>query len=103
MAAKRKKKAPGRNIRESERNTIAVKLRLDPETAEELRDLSADTGRTMSQVVDAALMALYRARVDLSHVPGAELVHRAFIAGLGGPEVPTGLSAAEYVAWASAR
>lgn len=51
IAAMAAKKKPGRNIREAERNTVAVKLRLPPETSERLDDLSEEWGVTRSGVV----------------------------------------------------
>lgn len=45
------KKPPGRNIREAERNTVAVKLRLPPEVAEELDELAERLRMTRSGAV----------------------------------------------------
>ena len=45
------KKASGRNVAESERNTIQVKLRLPPDVAEELDELAAKWGMTRSGAV----------------------------------------------------
>jgi hypothetical protein len=58
------KKASGRNIPESERNTVAVKLRLSPETAETLRELAELHGCTMSKLVDLAVSLLDEQEYD---------------------------------------
>lgn len=56
-----RKKAPtkgarsGPNIREGQRRTAAIKLRLRPERAEEIHALAAEYGVTASAVVDAAM------------------------------------------------
>ncbi len=50
------KKPPGKNIREAQRTTVAVKLRLPPEVAEELEELAAGWNITVSGAV-ARLMA----------------------------------------------
>jgi len=58
-----RKKAPARggrsgpNIREGQRRTAAIKLRLRPERAEEIHALAAEFGVTASAVVDAAMGA----------------------------------------------
>lgn len=49
MAAK--KKEPGRNIDESERHTLQVKLRLPPDVAERLDELAERWGVTRSGAV----------------------------------------------------
>lgn len=46
-----KKKASGRNVAESERHTVQVKLRLPHEVAEELDELAARWGVTRSGAV----------------------------------------------------
>jgi hypothetical protein len=53
------KKASGRNVTEAERGTVAVKLRLPPEVAEELDELAARWGVTRSGAV-ALLLAWKR-------------------------------------------
>jgi hypothetical protein len=44
-------KASGRNVRESERSTVQVKLRLPPDVAEELDEYAARKGVTRSGAV----------------------------------------------------
>jgi hypothetical protein len=51
MLAVATKKAPGRNVREDERGTVQVKLRLPPDVAEDLDDLAARWGVTRSGAV----------------------------------------------------
>ena len=56
------RKASGRNIKESERNTAAVKLRIDPMLDEELRDFAEREGMTLSQAAEWCIFnALARA------------------------------------------
>ncbi len=45
------KKKPGRNIPETQRGTVQVKLRLPPDVAEELDDYAAKHGVTRSGAV----------------------------------------------------
>lgn len=47
----KKKKAPGINIPEAQRHTVAVKLRLPPEVAEELDEIAERWGVTRSGAV----------------------------------------------------
>lgn len=47
----------GPNIREGQRRTAAIKLRLRPERAEEIRALAREYGVDVSAVVDAAMGA----------------------------------------------
>lgn len=54
------KKASGRNVKESERNTERVSLRLDPQTAEDLRELAEQYGVAMARVVEAAVALAMR-------------------------------------------
>ena len=76
------KKASGRNVTESERGTVAVKLRLDPETAEDLSQFAESAHVTRAKVVDAALTTIYRLNeLDLSKKTGQE-VYDAFLATL---------------------
>ena len=58
-----RKKNPGRNVREAERSTIAVKLRLPPDVAEELDDVAERWGVTRSGAV-ARLLTIGIARRD---------------------------------------
>lgn len=53
------KKASGRNVTEAERGTVAVKLRLPPEVAEDLDELAERWGVTRSGAV-ALLLAWKR-------------------------------------------
>lgn len=46
-----KRKASGRNVREDERGTVAVKLRLPPDVAEDLDELAERWGVTRSGAV----------------------------------------------------
>lgn len=55
-----RKKASGRNIPEAERHTVALKLRLSPEVAELLRSTAETEGRSVSDVVAAAVQNRYR-------------------------------------------
>lgn len=48
-------KASGRNVKESERNTVALKLRLRPETAAEIRRLAKHWQCPASYVVEAMM------------------------------------------------
>lgn len=45
------KKASGRNVKENERGTVAVKLRLPPDVADDLDDIAARWGVTRSGAV----------------------------------------------------
>lgn len=56
MAKTTRKKVSGRNIADSERNTIKVTLRLPPEVAEDLREFAEEYDTTMARVVEAAMM-----------------------------------------------
>ncbi len=47
----RPKRPPGSNITEAQRSTVAVKLRLPPEVAEELRGLAENWNLTLSGTV----------------------------------------------------
>ena len=58
---KRERKASGRNIPEAERNTVAIKLRLDEEDAEMLRAYAKAWRCTLSEVV-SALQAMKASR-----------------------------------------
>ncbi len=51
LVAMAAKKASGRNIREDERHTVQVKLRLPPDVAEDLDDLAARWGLTRAGTV----------------------------------------------------
>ncbi len=51
------KKASGRNIPEAERNTVAIKLRLDEEDAEMLRAYAKAWKCSLSEVVSGLLRA----------------------------------------------
>lgn len=79
---KRQKKASGRNIADSERNTTKITLRLDPESAEDLRDFAEESGKSMSEIVGAAMTALYRAKLDLAEGSGLD-VYNEFVTALG--------------------
>lgn len=57
-SAPRPKKASGRNIGDHERNTVKVTLRLDPDTAENLKRIALAWKSTMGEVVEAAIEAL---------------------------------------------
>jgi predicted DNA-binding protein len=46
-----KKRPSGRNVREDERSTVQVKLRLPPDVAEDLDELAARWGLTRSGTV----------------------------------------------------
>jgi hypothetical protein len=48
-------KASGRNVKESERNTVALKLRLRPETAAEVKRLAKHWDCPASYVVEAMM------------------------------------------------
>lgn len=50
-----KRKASGVNIPEAQRGTVAVKLRLPPDVAEELDELAAKWGVTRSGVIGLLL------------------------------------------------
>lgn len=54
-------KASGRNVKESERNTTALKLRLRPDTAAEIRRLAAHWQCPASYVVEAMMHIARRA------------------------------------------
>lgn len=54
------KKASGRNIPEAERNTVAIKLRLDEEDAEMLRAYAKAWKCSLSEVVSGLLHATQR-------------------------------------------
>ncbi len=58
MAAKKAKKASGRNVAEHERNTERVTIRLDPEAMDHLRHFAAAWKCSMAEVVSAALDSL---------------------------------------------
>lgn len=81
-------KAPGRNIAESERNTERMTLRLDPETMADLREVAADSGCTIAEVIDAAITTLFRAKNDLANKTGAT-VFAAFVHQCEGTEDPS--------------
>lgn len=51
-----RKKASGRSIPEAQRHTLALKLRLRPEVAEELRALAAERGCTLGELVTRLLV-----------------------------------------------
>ena len=67
--AEKKRKASGRNIREDERHTVAVKLRLPPDMAEDLNDLAARWSLTRS---DAVARLIEEARASLTAFPQKE-------------------------------
>lgn len=76
-------KASGQNIAENERNTTAVKLRLEPDAAEDLSDFAKTYHTTRGAVVDAAMMIIYRLNEgDLSDATGQE-IYQEFIDHLG--------------------
>ena len=54
-------KKSGANISESERNTVALKLRLRPETAKGIRELAAEWQCPASYVVEAMAIIAQRA------------------------------------------
>lgn len=53
----KKPKAPGRNIAESERNTVRISLRLSPEVAEDLRAYAERRNVTLGCAVGLLLEA----------------------------------------------
>lgn len=55
------KKASGKNIPEAARNTVAIKLRLRPETAAEVKRLAKHWGCPASYVVEAMMYMAGRA------------------------------------------
>lgn len=65
MKATTKKKASGRNVAESERNTERITLRLDPEAMDLLRHWKAAWRCSAGDVVEVALDALRDARPHL--------------------------------------
>ncbi len=73
-------KASGVNIPEAQRGTERLNLRLDPETMTDIRDMAAECGCSVAQVIESAMMALYRAKMDLADAKGkdvyAEFVER---------------------------
>lgn len=50
-----KPRKPGKNIPDSQRHTKAVLLRLRPETATRLRELAAEHGTSLANVVSVAI------------------------------------------------
>lgn len=54
--SKRRKHASGKAPAEADRPTVQVKLRLSPEDAECLRQRAAETGETMSAIVERLVM-----------------------------------------------
>lgn len=84
MATTKRTKAPGRNVKEAERTTVAVKLRLEPDTATDLAEFASRAGKTKSEVVDAAMAIVYRLNEgDLSKASGQD-VYAAFMLSLHG-------------------
>ncbi len=59
------KKSSGRNIDEDERNTVAVKLRLRPEVADQLRAIAMAWRRPMGDVIEPALVALLKSSHEI--------------------------------------
>lgn len=57
MVTRKQKKASGVNVPEAQRGTVAVKLRLPPEVAEDLDELAAKLGLTRSGTVARLLEA----------------------------------------------
>ncbi len=53
-------KAPGRNVKEAERGTIAVKLRLQPDVAEDLETLALMWHTTKSGAVEIMISRAMR-------------------------------------------
>lgn len=50
-------KKPGRSIPLSQRHTVVLQLRVQPELAERIRRLARETGQTLARVVEMALDA----------------------------------------------
>lgn len=55
------KKASGRNVKEAERNTAALKVRISPKTAAWIREYADQAGCPQSYVVEIATLILKRA------------------------------------------